>query len=140
MTSSAEASPARKPGLTQKQEAFCIAYVETGNASEAYRRAYDAAGMQPATVNRKAKELLDNGKIAARLAEIRGPVVEAARVTLEAHLARLHGLSVAAEQAMQYSAAISAEVSRGKAAGLYVEKVDAKVTTRELPASVDEFV
>ena len=27
--------------LTQKQEAFALAYVETGNAAEAYRRAYD---------------------------------------------------------------------------------------------------
>ena len=29
--------------LTPKQEAFACAYVETGNASEAYRRAYDVA-------------------------------------------------------------------------------------------------
>ncbi|TIS17849.1 MAG: hypothetical protein E5X10_01890, partial [Mesorhizobium sp.] len=30
-----------KDELTQKQEAFCLAYVETGNASEAYRRSCD---------------------------------------------------------------------------------------------------
>ena len=29
--------------LTPKQDAFACAYVETGNASEAYRRAYDVA-------------------------------------------------------------------------------------------------
>ena len=29
--------------LTQKQENFCLAYIETGNASEAYRKAYNAA-------------------------------------------------------------------------------------------------
>ncbi|SQE31532.1 Terminase small subunit [Mannheimia haemolytica] len=27
--------------LTPKQEAFCLAYIETGNASEAYRQAYE---------------------------------------------------------------------------------------------------
>ena len=27
--------------LTPKQESFCLAYIETGNASEAYRQAYD---------------------------------------------------------------------------------------------------
>ncbi|HYH63355.1 MAG TPA: terminase small subunit [Urbifossiella sp.] len=54
-------------GLTPKQEAFCLRYIETGNASEAYRLSYDAADMKPETVNRKAKELLDNGKIAARV-------------------------------------------------------------------------
>ena len=30
--------------LTQKQENFCLAYIETGNASEAYRKAYNATG------------------------------------------------------------------------------------------------
>ena len=34
--------------LTAKQHAFCLAYLETGNATEAYRRAYNAGGMQPA--------------------------------------------------------------------------------------------
>ena len=72
--------------LTPKQEAFCFGYLETGNASEAYRRAYDAAGMKAPTINRKAKELLDNGKIAARLAELRKPAADAAQVTLEGHL------------------------------------------------------
>ncbi len=62
--------------MTPKQEAFCLAYVETGNASEAYRRAYDAARMKPGTVNRKAKELLDNGKITARIDELRSELVK----------------------------------------------------------------
>ena len=56
--------------LTPKQEKFCNLYMETGNASEAYRRTYSCGGMKPETVNRKAKELLDNGKITARVKEI----------------------------------------------------------------------
>lgn len=140
MASNAQASPARKPGLTAKQEAFCLAYIETGNASEAYRRSYDAGKMKPETVNRSAKELLDNRKIAARLAALREPVVAAAKMTLETHLQRLADLSDAAEKAGQFSAAIAAEVARGKASGVHVEKSESLVTTRELPASVDEFV
>lgn len=54
-------------GLTIKQEAFCERYIETGNASEAYRQAYDAGKMKPATVNRTAKSLVDDPKIAARV-------------------------------------------------------------------------
>ncbi len=126
--------------LTIKQETFCQKYVETGNASEAYRHAYDAGGMKPASVNRKAKELLDNGKIAARLEELRAPAAQAAQITLESHLRRLEELSAAAQQAGQMAAAITAEIARGKAAGVHVEKSEALVTTRELPASVDEFV
>ena len=53
--------------LTLKQEAFAMAYVETGNASEAYRRAYNASKMKGETINRKAAELLQNGKVAARV-------------------------------------------------------------------------
>ena len=72
--------------LTPKQEAFCLAYIETDNASEAYRRAYNSKHMKPETINRKAKELKDNGKVTARLAELRAPVVEKAKLTLESHL------------------------------------------------------
>ena len=108
--------------LTQKQENFCLAYIETGNASEAYRRVYDADGMKPETVNRKAKELLDNGKITARLAELRKPAIEGAKVTLEQHLKDLERLRDDAASYGKYGPAISAEIARGKAAGLYVER------------------
>ncbi len=113
------------PKLTPKQEKFCLAYLETGNASEAYRRAYDAVRMKPATVNRKAFELLENGKVTAHLDDLRRPAVEAAQVTLEDHLHQLAALRDAAHAAEQYSAAITAEFHRGKAAGLYVERSEA---------------
>ena len=54
--------------LTPKQECFCQVYIETGNASEAYRRAYDAERMKSATINRNACALLKNNKIATRVA------------------------------------------------------------------------
>ena len=62
--------------LTPKQESFCLAYLETGNASEAYRTSYDASKMKPDTVHRSSKELLDNPKITARLQELRAPIVK----------------------------------------------------------------
>ena len=118
--------------LTQKQENFCLAYIETGNASEAYRKAYNADGMKPETVNRKAKELLDNGKITARLEELRKPVAESARITLEQHLSTLEELRELAKQYGKYGPAIQAEIARGKAAGLYVERshIDGEITVR----------
>lgn len=60
---------ADKP-LTPKQESFAQKYIELGNASEAYRQAYDWKNMKPESVHRKAKELLDNGKVAARIKEL----------------------------------------------------------------------
>ena len=56
--------------LTIKQENFCNYYIECGNASEAYRRAYSCGGMKDETVNRMAYDLINNRKIAARVAEL----------------------------------------------------------------------
>ena len=126
--------------LTQKQESFCLAYIETGNATEAYRRSYNASNMADTTVNRKAKELLDNGKITARLVEIRKHAADKVGLTLQQHLIDLKRLRDMAESSEKYGPAIQAEIARGKASGLYVEKIDATVTNKQLPASVDEFV
>ena len=73
---------ANTPKLTPKQENFCLAYLETGNASEAYRRAYDAENMKPETINRNAFAVLENNKIAARLSELREPIVKAYQITV----------------------------------------------------------
>ena len=62
--------------LTIKQEAFARAYVETGNASEAYRRAYNAENMQQITVTKRASELLARGDIAGMVSEMRKELTE----------------------------------------------------------------
>ena len=108
--------------LTQKQESFCLAYIELGNASEAYRQVYNADRMKPETINRTAKDLIDNTKITARLTELRAPAVEAAQITLEGHLKTLAELRDNASENGAYSAAVTAEVARGKAAGFYITK------------------
>lgn len=114
--------------LTAKQEAFCLSYIETGNASEAYRRAYNAEKMKPQAVSVKASALLANGKITVRLQELRAPVVKRAQLTLEQHLSDLQRLRDKAEKTAKFGPAIQAEVARGKAAGLYVENVNINVT------------
>lgn len=112
--------------LTLKQENFCLAYIETGNASEAYRRAYNTEKMKPESVNRLAKAQLDNVKIASRIAELRAPVIANAQITLEQHLTDLKRLRDLAESSEKYGPAITAEMARGKVSGLYVDKVDLK--------------
>ncbi|MBO5029820.1 MAG: terminase small subunit [Muribaculaceae bacterium] len=73
-------SKSKERRLTEKQEKFCQYYIDTGNASEAYRMSYDTSKMQPATINRSAIELRDNPKIAARLDEIRAERAAASAV------------------------------------------------------------
>lgn len=121
--------------LTAKQEAFCLAYIETNNASEAYRRAYNASKMKDGTVHQTASRLLADVDVTARLEQLRAPVRDRAQITLESHLERLNHLSLMAEQAEQYSAAIKAEESRGKVAGLYVEKVDHTTNGKDIAPS-----
>lgn len=57
--------------LTQKQEAFCLAYIETGNASAAYRKAYSAGKMKAVTIVKRASELLAGGGVTGRIEELR---------------------------------------------------------------------
>lgn len=66
--------------LTSKQERFCLSYVEKNSASDAYRAAYDAGKMKPETIHRKAWDLLQNGKVTARIGELRAEA--ASRTTL----------------------------------------------------------
>jgi len=56
--------------LTPKQEHFCQVFIETGNATEAYRQAYNAEKMKEATINRNACEILGNNKITTRPDEL----------------------------------------------------------------------
>ena len=56
--------------LTTKQEKFCKQFIETGNASEAYRQSYECKKMKGPTINRNAVALLDNNKIATRVGEL----------------------------------------------------------------------
>lgn len=111
--------------LTAKQEAFAQAVITGMSQSDAYRAAYKVRpGTKLESINVAASKLMSDAKVTQRVAELRKPVVEAAQITLASHLARLQCLSEAAEAGNQYSAAIAAEVSRGKASGLYVEKLE----------------
>jgi phage terminase small subunit len=110
--------------LTQKQDGFCLAYIETGNASEAYRRAYSTGKMKPETVANNAHGLLKRSEITARIDALRAPAVEQAQVTLARHLNDLKRLRDLAEEAQKFGPAIQAEIARGKAAGLYVDRTE----------------
>ena len=106
--------------LTPKQEAFCHAYIETSNASEAYRRSYNAGKMKPSTINRMAHDVLENRKVAARLEELRASHCERHNVTVDDLIAELDEARKAAlsAESPQTSAAISATMGKAKLLGL----------------------
>jgi phage terminase small subunit len=112
--------------LTDKQEKFCHLVIELGNNSEAYRQAYNAGKMKTETINRKAKELMDNGKITARLTELREPIIEKHNITVESLLKELEEARTCAltAETVQSSAAVSATMSKAKLLGMDKQIID----------------
>ena len=114
---------ARK-NLTPKQEAFVLAYYETGNACAAYRRAYDAANMTSGSIETEATRLLKNPQITLRLRGLSEQREGKALLSLEEHMEKLAELRDNAEQRGQMSAAIAAEVKRGELRRFYVKQIE----------------
>jgi phage terminase small subunit len=111
------------PALTSKQEAFAQAVASGLSHSDAYRSAYTVRkNTLPKTVNQQASRLMSDHNISARVAQLRIPIVAKVGMTLENHLLTLAELRDEAKSANQFSAAISAEVARGKASGVAVDK------------------
>lgn len=110
--------------LTPKQEAFAIAYVETGNASEAYRRAYNAGKMKPSVINVKASELLANGNVAVRVAELQAAHVERHEITIDDLVRELEEARIAASttEKPQAAAMVAATLGKAKLLGLITDK------------------
>lgn len=126
--------------LTPKQEAFAQSYVETGNASEAYRRAYEATGMKAETVTKRASELLGRGDVKGRVAELQGEVQQAHGVTVATLIAELEEARQVAKAKEQGAAMVAATMGKAKLSGLDKEvggddnepaPVKVEVTVRE---------
>lgn len=109
--------------LTPKQEAFALAYVETGNASEAYRRAYDVGETTiPQVVWNEASLLLANREVAVRVMELQQAARERTLVTVESITRELEQLRLDAHASEQYAPAITAVMGKAKVNGLLVDK------------------
>ena len=112
--------------LTPKQEAFALAYVETGNASEAYRRSYNAEKMKPSVIAVKASELLANGNVAVRVAELQAAHVERHEITVDDILRELEearALAAGGEKP-QPAAMVAASMGKAKLLGMLMDKTE----------------
>jgi phage terminase small subunit len=110
--------------LTPKQENFCLAYLETGNASEAYRRAYSAENMKPDSINVNACKLLADAKIALRLEELREPIMQRHAITVDDLLAELEEARQLAISTEAPAPAVSATMGKAKLLGLDKQVID----------------
>lgn len=114
--------------LTPKQEKFCQVYIETGNASEAYRQAYNTEKMKPESVNSKGYQLLQQVQITARLDELRAEHKKRHEITVDTLVAELEEARKLAFETDKAAAAVSATMGKAKLLGLVVEKQETAIT------------
>lgn len=106
--------------LTPKQERFVQEYLIDLNATQAATR----AGYSAKTAYSIGQRLLKDVEVAKAVARGQEKVAAKIGLTLDAHLEELAKLRDAARQDSAYAPAVSAEVARGKAVGLYTERVE----------------
>lgn len=104
------------PDLTAKQEAFALAYVEVGNASEAYRRTHDVAPeTKPESIWQSASRCLADVKVQSRVKELQEEarslaLVSIGTLTQELEDARAHAM----KDPKGAAAAVSAVMGKAK--------------------------
>jgi phage terminase small subunit len=117
--------------LTPKQEAFCRAYMETGNASEAYRLAYPTSlTWTDAGVWSQASQLLRNSKVVVWLEAARAKLAESMETTVDSLTL---GLREAGHREGQAGAAVQAVMGEAKLHGLLVDKHEDVTPLDEMP-------
>ncbi|AAK03861.1 MULTISPECIES: terminase small subunit [Pasteurella] len=122
--------------LTLKQENFCLQYIETGNASEAYRQAYHAENMKPDTINRKASELLSDGKITARIDELKAVHQQRHEITVDDLIRKLEDIYQKAISGNgSLNTAVNAVMGQAKLLGL--DKQTVKLETIDYPTVIE---
>jgi phage terminase small subunit len=112
--------------LTPKQEKFCQLYVQLGNASEAYRQAYNSKAKQE-SVAVNASKLLSETNVSLRVESIRESLKANHGITLKNILDELEEARVTAlgAETPQSSAAVAATMGKAKLLGFDRDKKEA---------------
>ena len=108
--------------LTPKQEAFCLAYVETGSASEAYRTAYKAEKMKATSIHVNASKLLSDAKVALRVEALQRKHVERHEITVDDLVRELDEARKLALETEAPAAAVAATMGKAKLLGKIVDR------------------
>ena len=107
--------------MTPKQADFVRWYFELGNASEAYKQAYNSTG-KPNTLHRKANELLKHPIIKKEVQTMQAQARERNQVTIDNVVDELEEARQIAKQSGNAAAMVSATLGKAKVLGLVVDK------------------
>lgn len=122
-----------KTGLTEKQEAFAVAFVQTANAAEAYRRAYDVEeSSKDSWIYVEALQLLEHPKIAPRIKELQERAKSRGQFTVNKAAEELEEARQLAHREGQAGAAVSAVQAKIKLFGMdHPTKLQAELTGKD---------
>lgn len=146
--------------LTLKQETFCKEYISNGgNATQAYKKAYNCKKMKDKTINENASRLLKDSKVKARLKDLQEPFQKRFEYTMEQSFKKfnelqelaLNRISITGVPNPDVANAIKCEENKAKLCGLYAtEKVEVnsnikkifitKADEKEANDKIDEFI
>lgn len=110
--------------LTFKQEIFCKEYISNGgNATQAYKKAYNCSKMKDKTINENASRLLKDSKVRARLKELKKPLQEKFEYTMEQSFKKFEEIQklALANERPDLTNAIKCEENKAKLLGLFAE-------------------
>jgi phage terminase small subunit len=129
-----------KPGeLTPKQAAFARAYVETGNASEAYRQSYEVTNPAAEWIAVNACQLLSDTNVRLRVQELQAAATERTLVTVESITRELEEVREAAFAAADFSPSVTAIMGKARVNGLITDKKELS-TKDNKPISIIQLV
>lgn len=114
--------------LTAKQEKFCQKYMETGNASEAYRQSYNCVKSTDKSIHELSSTLLKNINVSSRVKELKENTQKRHEITVddlikELEEARQIAIGKDGEKSIP-SAMVSATMGKAKLLGLDITKIE----------------
>lgn len=123
--------------LTAKQEQFVKGIIDGMSQADAYRSAYDTSRMADKTVHEKASRLMSDGKVRARVQELRGQMMTPSIMSAQERLEWLTELIQSDEEGTGDK--LKAIDLMNKMTGEYVQRVVADVSYEDsLKKVVDE--
>ena len=123
--------------LTAKQEAFCQAIANGMTQADAYRTAYSAGKMADKTIWEKASALMNDGKVAARVDDLKAELAEQQLWTREESVKTLAAIAKdhEAKQADQINAVKALNTMHGFDAPKKLE-----MEVKNFPTSIDDLI
>ena len=126
--------------LTIKQEKFAQVLFATGNASEAYRQAYDCKNMSEKDIGNEAYDLKNHPEISPKIKELQAIAAQKHQVTVDSISRELEELRLIGIESGHIPAAVTAVMGKAKLHGLLIDKQEIDIGIKNLQQRIDSKI